>query len=187
MLRVFQFFTVVSLILGQISVGKLAWADPRSPLQGASLMVQPRERLSNAQVFAVTLRGIQGEGFLSNGDTRTGDLTLENDLEFLRPKLSKLPFSTYRLVTKSSEMVRGNRTRTFNLVEGQMVKLQPMDVTENSVTMWMRWTGADGMEILDTQIHFAADETMLAGIEASDDKGMILAITVSPEVVQSVE
>lgn len=170
---------IIILLVPSVALGE------NPSLKGASLFMKQEQPLRRQHVFEVTVRGIRGEGSLES--TSLQDISLEDDIEFLRQKLSKLPFAQYRVVTKVSDLVRSNSTRTFNLVNGQIVNLQPIDTTGKAVTMWMRWIGGDGMEILDTRIHFACDETMLAGVDGDQSNGLILAITVSPQAMQSVE
>ena len=72
------------------------------------------------------------------------------------------------------------RRDKIRLMNGQLLTLRLLEFDNESLTLWIRWDDGEGMNILDTRIHFAYGESMLAGLEGRDESGMILAIDVSP-------
>ena len=112
----------------------------------------------------------------------TKSITLEESLTDLKPKLRLLPFSSFRLISRKEQEISLKKKESLQLPNGQTLSFRPMYMEKERVCMWLSWKDTDGSDILNTRIHFDADETVLTGTDYHDNEGRILAIAaVKPE------
>lgn len=102
-------------------------------------------------------------------DARLGDI---------QAKLAKLEFNRFTLL--------GSETRTVSLmsketlsVNGQSLTVRPLYIKDDRVGMWLKWRDPEGMDVLDTRMHFDCGESVITGTESKGDRGIVLAIRVS--------
>lgn len=98
----------------------------------------------------------------------------------LAPKLGKLHFRCFRLISSQREMLPLGKRETVALVDGNMLTLRPLSLDSKRVGLWIKWQDGSGMQVLDTRMHFDLGESMLTGVDGAADSGLILAIDVSP-------
>jgi hypothetical protein len=101
-------------------------------------------------------------------------------LEDLQPKLAQLPFSSFKLLASKQEHVSLRKRQTLHLPNGQSLVLRPMYVDHKRVGVWLNWKDTGGTDILNTRIHFDADDSVLTGTDCPHDAGLILAIKAVP-------
>lgn len=109
-------------------------------------------------------------------------ITLEESLTDLKPKLTLLPFSSFRLISRKEQEISLKKKESLQLPNGQTLSFRPMYMEKDRVCMWLSWKDADGSDILNTRIHFDADESVLTGTDYHENEGRILAIrAIGPE------
>lgn len=109
-------------------------------------------------------------------NAETNSMTLEESLTDLKPKLALLPFSSFRLISRKEEEISLKKKESIQLPNGQTLSFRPMYMENERVCMWLSWKDTDGTDILNTRIHFDADESVLTGTDYHDNEGRILAI-----------
>ena len=102
--------------------------------------------------------------------------SLEDALADLKPQLILLPFSTFHLIDSKEEEISLKKKESFRLPNGQTLTFRPMYMEKERVGMWLSWKDTDGSDILNTRIHFDADDSVLTGTDYHDNEGRILAI-----------
>lgn len=126
-----------------------------------------------------TLEGVVSER--GDGQATTAEaLQLDERLEDLRPKLSHLHYASYRLLAEKSVVIPITSRKVVNLSKGHKLTVRPLYANDERVGVWMKWKDGDGMEVIDSRMHFQCNEHMLTGLETNEDKGLVLAIQVSP-------
>ena len=124
--------------------------------------------------------GVRPSSTEQNPDTTT--ITVEDSLSDLKPKLTLLPFSSFRLISRKEEEISVKEKESLQLPNGQTLSFRPMYMDNDRVCVWLSWKDADGADILNTRIHFDADESVLTGTDYHDNEGRILAIrAIKPE------
>jgi hypothetical protein len=103
-------------------------------------------------------------------------ISVENSLTDLKPKLVMLPFTSFRLISQKEEEISVKKKESIQLPNGQTLALRPMYMEKERVGMWLSWKDTDGSNILNTRIHFDADESVLTGTDYRDNEGRIIAI-----------
>lgn len=101
---------------------------------------------------------------------------LEESLADLKPQLALLPFSTFHLIASKEQEISLKKKESFRLPNGQTLTFRPMYMEKERVGMWLSWKDTDGADILNTRIHFDADDSVLTGTDYHDNEGRILAI-----------
>lgn len=102
------------------------------------------------------------------------------ELADISAKLAQLPFSSFTMLSAKNETHLIKKRETMKLPNGQSLTLRPMYMENKRVGLWLNWREADGSEILNTRVHFDADDTVVTGTDCAGDKGLILAIKAVP-------
>lgn len=103
-------------------------------------------------------------------------IAVEAQLDDIKPKLEMLPFTSFRLISQKEEEISVKKKESIQLPNGQTLSFRPMYMDKDRVGMWLSWKDTDGSDILNTRIHFDADESVLTGTDYRDNEGRILAI-----------
>ena len=135
---------------------------------------------STCEEVRVHVRIVQGSGPVGDKNVKLDQVSLDERISDLRDQLSKLHYKEYRLVAQKSAVVPVTKRRVLNLSDGHKLTLRPLYANEERVGVWLKWIDGSGMEIIDSRVHFKCNEHMLTGLEESTEKGLILAIQVSP-------
>lgn len=106
----------------------------------------------------------------------SNSISLEASLADLKAKLALLPFNSFRLISSQEQEISLKKKDSFRLPNGQSLTFRPMYMEQERVGMWLSWKEADGSDILNTRLHFDADESVLTGTDYHDNEGRILAI-----------
>ena len=101
---------------------------------------------------------------------------MEESLSDLKSQLALLPFSAFHLISSKEEEISLKKKESFRLPNGQSLTFRPMYMEKERVGMWLSWKDTDGSDILNTRIHFNADESVLTGTDYLENEGRILAI-----------
>ncbi len=143
---------------------------------------------AESKEFTVMVRAISAEGAIPLSENMQSmperPVELDERVEDLRSKLSRLPFTTFRLVSMDEEEITLMNRKTIHLSNGHSLCMRAVEQNGDSMTVWLKWKDDNGMSILDTRLNFALNESMVAGIEGQQDTGIILAVRVSPETVE---
>jgi len=132
----------------------------------------------------VQIRTIQASGMLRPGalsDTaearlKNASLSIDSRIEDIAHKLEKLHYQSYRLIGSHDKIVPVRRRETINLSSGHTLSVRCLYVKDQRVGMWIKWRDGNGMEVLDTRMHFDSGESMITGTDGHSDTGIILAI-----------
>lgn len=124
----------------------------------------------------VVVRTIQASGARPSSTPNAEAQTVEPSLVDLRPKLSLLPFSAFHLISSKEEEISLKKKESVRLPNGQTLTFRPMYMEKERVGMWLSWKDTDGSDILNTRIHFDADESVLTGTDYQENEGRLLAI-----------
>lgn len=167
--------TICTRILAVITLGALV----------ASTAPVSADEYSDGAKIKLIVRTIQASGSRSSDTQQNPDstqITLEESLSDLKPKLTLLPFSSFRLISKKEQEISVKKKESLQLPNGQTLSFRPMYMENERVCVWLSWKDADGADILNTRIHFDADESVLTGTDYHDNEGRILAIrAIKPE------
>ena len=98
------------------------------------------------------------------------------ELSDLSVKLAQLPFSSFSLLASKNETHFLKKRETMQLPNGQTLTFRPMYMDNKRVGLWLNWRDSDGSEILNTRVHFDADDSVVTGTDCAGNKGLILAI-----------
>lgn len=133
------------------------------------------ESLANEAV-TVSVRTVKAAKNTQSGDS----LDLDSRLEDLRGKLKGLGFGSFRLVSTDSRKVVIEHREIIALGNGTTLTVRPLYAKGSRVGMWLKWQDPSGDNLLDTRMHFAQGESMIAGADQTGDTGILLAIDVNP-------
>lgn len=111
--------------------------------------------------------GHNSSSVVSHIDTALGDL---------ESKLARLPFAKFHLIALKEETITLRKKNWIQLPNGQSLAFRPMYVENKKVGLWLNWKDRDGTEILNTRLHFDANDSVLTGTDGPHDQGLILAI-----------
>lgn len=127
----------------------------------------------------VSVRTIQASGPRqlqpTSGEQPAG-VTLDDSLNDLKAKLDLLPFSSFKLIASKEQHISLKQRDSLHLPNGQTLSFRPIYMEKERVGMWLHWKDTDGSDILNTRIHFDADESVLTGTDFEENEGRILAI-----------
>lgn len=104
-------------------------------------------------------------------------MNLDARLADLRPRLQSLHFRAFELLSESNTMMKLNEVYTFPLAGGHEIQIKPMERKRRKVCFWLRWEH-DGVEMLDTKLHFSPKEGFVTGTTVRDDMAKIIALDV---------
>lgn len=130
-----------------------------------------------------TVRALDKTDSGEPGDKAQGaqeGIDVDGRLKDLSSKLQKLHFRTFKLIASQREILRFGRKEVVSLSDGNTVMLRPLSMENNKVGLWVRWQDGSGMQVIDTRLHFAPGESIITGVDASGESGLILAIDVNP-------
>lgn len=139
----------------------------------------------DVESVTVRVRSVRATGVLNSQDN--SPIEVESDLEDLSPKLKKLHYRKFTLLDTQQRKVTLMQRETMLLIDGNKLTVKPLYVQAQEHTdrkrvgMWISWLDKTGEEILDTRMHFTCGENMVTGTDGTEDSGLILAISVSPE------
>ena len=142
------------------------------------LTASAEEPCDNSKI-KINVRTIHASGARSTtqqGQTNSATVSMEDSLKDLKPKLELLPFSSFHLISQKEEEISVKKKESIKLPNGQTLFFRPMYMDKQRVGMWLSWKDTDGTDILNTRIHFDADESVLTGTDYPDNEGRILAI-----------
>ena len=105
---------------------------------------------------------------------------LPAELSDISAKLVQLPFSSFTLLASKNETHAIKKRETMQLPNGQSLTFRPIYMDNKRVGLWLNWREADGSEILNTRVHFDADDSVVTGTDCAGNKGRILAIKAVP-------
>jgi hypothetical protein len=109
-------------------------------------------------------------------------LVIDSRLHDIENKLKQLHFRNYQLVSNEEVTIPLKKRETINLTEQTVLTLRPLFVDEDRVAIWLKWTDRTGNQVLlDTRMHIGFKESMLAGTDSNEGKGIILAVEARPE------
>jgi len=145
-------------------------------LPGITLLAEERECTG----VSIDIRALIGSEPASDGVGGVSAASLDSDIKDLASQLSRLRYEKFELLDFKQQEVNLRSRRKVELPRGQKLVFKPMYVEGNRVGMWMRWNDHKGMRLLDTLMHFECGETIVSGVESSNDHGYILAIKVHP-------
>lgn len=139
--------------------------------QSASLAV------SDCQHVNVEVRTVLG---VRSQTDHPEKVLIDSRLRDLAPKLQKLQYDKYQLLSARQESIPVAGRHTMMLSNGQRLTLHPLYVKDERVGMWMKWDDSSGMQIIDTRIHFNCGEDALTALESNPERGLILSVKVTP-------
>jgi hypothetical protein len=140
-----------------------------------SYTAHAEESCEHAKV-KVVVRTIQATGPRAPSSGQAQTPSLDDSIADLKPQLALLPFSAFHLISSKEEEISLKKKESFRLPNGQTLTFRPMYMEKERVGMWLSWKDTDGSDILNTRIHFDADDSVLTGTDYEDNEGRILAI-----------
>lgn len=134
-----------------------------------------------ADAVNIRIRAIRAETAAPSGErNRDKVINCEKTLHDIDGKLRKLPFHTFSLVSSQSERIDLMKKETLYLSGGNELTVRPLYSEHGKVGLWLRWIDSAGAKVLDTRMHLATGESMVAGADAGQDTATVLAIDVNP-------
>jgi hypothetical protein len=138
------------------------------------------DEASDVKIFVRTIEATEPVNGDVSDENSLGVVHIDHALKDLQPKLTQLPFSSFKLLASKEEQVSLRKRETLHLPNGQSLALRPMYVDHKRVGVWLNWKDTGGTDILNTRIHFDADDSVLTGTDCHHDAGLILAIKAVP-------
>lgn len=126
----------------------------------------------------VDVRTVMGSKSLDQAAMKTP--TVDPKIEDLKVQLAHLHYADYKMLAHRSVVVPVTSKRVIRLSDGHRLTLRPIYANAERVGMWMKWNDRSGEKVLDTRLHFDCMKNVLTGLETNEDKGLILAIKVTP-------
>lgn len=167
------FASLSSLLLRRvIAIAAIGTLTHTLPLVHAE---DPAGAPCEVKVLVRTIQAVGHRSTESQADTEQ-PITVEESLSDLKPKLEMLPFSSFKLISTKEEQISLKKRETVNLPNGQTLAFRPMYMEKERMGIWLSWKDTDGSDILNTRIHFDADEPVVTGTDYHDNEGRILAI-----------
>jgi hypothetical protein len=145
--------------------------------------VHADEHLPDISDVRIFVRTIEATGPITGDASKEAGaaiLRIDQALKDLRPKLGQLPFSSFKLLASKEENLSLRKKEIVHLPNGQSLALRPMYMDHKRVGVWLNWKDTGGADILNTRIHFDADDSVLTGTDCAQDTGLILAIKAVP-------
>ncbi len=197
-----RFFLVVGFLHVTVVGTEPAWAQekfmPRNFVQEASVehvlpggALEPQDlHVQNAEVnddadtalvtsVRVRVRAIEARSE-QGAQKQSRPSKLGRGLADLEHKLSELSFDSFKLLGTQQAQIELKKKYAMTLSNRDMLTLRPLYVEGKRTGLWLKWRDSAGLEILDTRLHFACGESMLAGANSNSESAVILAIDVSP-------
>jgi hypothetical protein len=131
---------------------------------------------SHIKVVVRTIKASTPRQVTNNTEAERSTIQVEPSLSDLQGKLSLLPFSSFHLIASTEEDLSLKQKESVRLPNGQTLSFRPMYMEQARVGMWLSWRDVDGSDILNTRIHFDADESVITGTDYHENEGRILAI-----------
>lgn len=146
----------------------------------ASLSAEPKL----IKISVRTIHAIRNSDAAAPADTQAVAIRSEGQrvdagLMDLEKKFMALPYHYFRLLAAKEEELCVKKKQSLSLPNGQSLSFRPVRMEDKKVGLWISWRDAEGMEILNTRIHFDTDYSVLTGMEESPSTGLILAIKAS--------
>jgi hypothetical protein len=141
----------------------------------SSSIAYSQDRSCDQSEVRVVVRTIQATGAKDNVPS-SKEPSLDPSLADLKQKLSMLPFSSFKLIGSNEEEISLKRKEVVRLPNGQTIAFRPMYMNKERVGLWLSWRDTDGNDILNTRLHFDADESVLTGTDYPNNEGRIIAI-----------
>jgi len=148
-----------------------------SLIPGHCLAEQASE--NSVRSITVRVRTVTGHQLRENLED-TSKVQIDSRLKDLSPKLYKLQYQRYTLLSEKTEKLDIAKPRVIQLCKGHSLTLRPLYVREDRVGMRLKWLTDKGAKILDTRMHFDSRESMLTGTASDENSGLILAVNVNP-------
>ena len=139
-----------------------------SPLLSASA----EDPAQSAMVRIRSVLAYHGDGEAQSIDPSIKDLEIQ---------LQRLPFTKFQLAEDRRELLSMKSKELIRLSTGDKLSVRPLYMQEGKLCIWLRWVGADGMQVLDTRLHIEPGSSILAGTESSEKRATVLAIGVLPQ------
>jgi hypothetical protein len=137
------------------------------------------KELSSCSSVRVHVRTLMGKSERVE-DGVSSEVVLDERLQDLQKQIQALHYTHYSLLSEKTAVVPVSKRRVLNLSDGHKLTVRPLYVNDERVGLWMKWRDGNGMEVLDSRMHFKCGEHVLTGLEMNENRGLVLAIHVSP-------
>ena len=127
------------------------------------------------------VRTVRAAGAPPPAENTEHGYSIDRRLEDVRSKLLQLPYRSFKLLSTLDVPVSLLKKTTIRLDDGQLLNVRLLYSNGKRVGMWVRWSDKDGLELLDSRMHFSCREPMLTGANSTKDSAMILALGVEHE------
>lgn len=135
--------------------------------------------VESAPAVTVFVRAIEATEPRSDHDTGAPQ-RIESALSDLAPKLSQLAFGSFRLLTSKHAQLSLRKRESVTLPNGHTLAFRPVYLEQSRVALWLSWRDPTGVDILNTRIHFDADDAVLTGTDSTHNSAFLLAIKAVP-------
>jgi hypothetical protein len=157
---------VAALALLVLLVTGRSYADAPASMEGAPAVT----------VFVRAIEATEPRGEHEMGASQR----IEPALSDLAPKLSQLAFTSFRLLTSKHAQLSLRKRESLTLPNGHTLAFRPVYLEQSRVALWLSWRDPTGIDILNTRIHFDADDAVLTGTDSTHNSGFLLAIKAVP-------
>jgi hypothetical protein len=130
---------------------------------------------------SVFVRAIESTVPVSAGESEA-DRKIDTALLDLAPKLSQLPFASFRLLASKRAQLSLRKRESILLPNGHSLAFRPVYLEGGRVALWLSWRDRLGADILNTRIHFDATDAVLTGTDGEHNGGFLLAIKAVPHL-----
>lgn len=126
------------------------------------------------KIYNLKIRAIQG--MVSEVDKNPEGSG--NQLSDIKSNLDELGFKSYKMFDTKIVQIHFETPTSVIMSNGDTLTFKHFRSDAGRICMWFKWIGSDGMQILDTKLHFDAQESVITGTEDSSNSGVIFAINV---------
>lgn len=124
----------------------------------------------------IKVQSIECSGEKSSKNTK---IKVDQSISSLETRLKDLPYTNFNLASSQTINIPLNKEQELTLDSGDILHLKLLYLDQERVGLLLNWKDSEGMQLLDTRMHFGCTETMLAGAEGCEgDNGKLLAISV---------
>lgn len=113
------------------------------------------------------------------GQSRGGPQTVDPRIQDISSKLSALEYTDYRLVSSQQVRVPLKQKHSVRLAAGDKLTMRLHYLDDSRIGIWLKWVDSSGMQVLDSRMHFAPDDSIVTGVDNDVNRGRLLAIGVA--------
>lgn len=173
---------------GCLAVGSAATLAAESPrhlvqphttfVSRSSTVTPPDRPAEGITEVAFVVRIIRAERLKMGGGKKfwSEPIAVDKRLGDISEKLGQLQYQEFHLIAERALTIPVLKRAPVDLVDGHSLVLRPLYVQGRRAGFWLKWQDGNGATVLETRMHVDCGETVVTGTEASDERGLVIAV-----------